>query len=120
MNRSLNKVMLIGRVVQAPEMRVTPSGRAVASFTVGTSRTWVSTEGERHEATEWFDVVVWGNLAEICKKRLGQGQQVYVEGRLQTRAWEDDAGRTHYRTEVVAHEMIALSDGNDPAWGTYE
>jgi single-strand DNA-binding protein len=120
MNRSLNKVMLIGRVVQAPEMRVTPSGRPVTSFSVGTTRTWVSTEGERHEETEWFNVVAWGSLAEICKKRLSHGQQVYVEGRLQTRAWEDDHGKSHYRTEVVAHEMIALSDSSDAAWSTYE
>jgi single-strand DNA-binding protein len=113
MNRSLNKVMIIGRLDRDPEMRVTANGRVFTSFSVGTTRTWVSTEGERHEETEWFNVVTWGALAEICKKRLNKNQQVYVEGRLQTRSWEDDFGKVHFRTEVVAHEMIALNDHGD-------
>ena len=110
MNRSLNKVLIIGRLDRDPEMRVTGNGRVFTSFSVGATRNWVSAEGERHEETEWFNVVAWGALAEICKKRLNRNQQVYVEGRLQTRSWEDDLGKVHFRTEVVAHEMIALSD----------
>ena len=110
MSKGLNKVMIIGWVDGDPEMRFTPSGKPVTSFSVATSRTWTSTEGERHEDTEWFNVVAWGSLAEICSKRLAKGQHVYIEGRLQTRGWEDNSGRKHFRTEVVAQEMIALSD----------
>lgn len=108
--RGLNKVMIIGHVGRDPEMRYTPSGRPVTSFSVVTTRTWVSTEGERHEESEWFNVVAWGNLAEICNQYLSKGQQVYVEGRLQTRGWEDEDGKKHYRTELVSNEMIVLGD----------
>ncbi|MBN1284799.1 MAG: single-stranded DNA-binding protein [Anaerolineae bacterium] len=108
MSRGLNKVMIIGYLGRDPEMRYTPSGRPVTSFSVATSRTWTSSEGERREETEWFNVVAWGNLAEICKQHLTKDQQVYVEGRLQTRGWEDETGKKHYRTELVANEMIVL------------
>jgi single-strand DNA-binding protein len=110
MSRGLNKVMIIGHLGRDPELRYTPSGRPVASFSVATSRTWTSAEGDRREETEWFNVVAWGNLAEICKTHLAKGQQVYIEGRLQTRGWEDDNGARHYRTELVANEMILLGD----------
>ncbi|MCB9451941.1 MAG: single-stranded DNA-binding protein [Anaerolineaceae bacterium] len=110
MGRGLNKVMIIGRLGRDPEMRYTPSGRPVTSFSVATSRTWTSAEGERREETEWFNVVAWGNLAEICKTHLSKSQQVYVEGRLQTRGWEDETGKKHFRTELVANEMILLGD----------
>lgn len=110
MARGLNKVMIIGQVGREPEMRYTPSGRPVTSFSVATSRTWTSAEGERREETEWFNVVAWGNLAEICKSHLGKNQQVYVEGRLQTRGWEDESGKKHFRTELVANEMILLGE----------
>jgi single-strand DNA-binding protein len=108
MNKGLNKVMLIGWVDGEPEVRQTPTGRPVASFSLATSRTWTSSEGERHDETEWFNVVAWGNLAELCESRLEPNQQVYVEGRLQTRGWEDQQGRKHFRTEVVANELIIL------------
>jgi single-strand DNA-binding protein len=110
MSRGLNKVMIIGKLGRNPEMRYTPSGRAVTSFSVATNRSWVNAEGERREETEWFNVVAWGNLAEICKQYLAKGQQVYVEGRLQTRGWEDQNGKKHYRTELVANEMIMLGE----------
>ena len=110
MSRGLNKVLIIGHLGGNPEMRYTPSGRPVTSFSVATTRSWTSTEGERHEETEWFNVVAWGNLAEICHQYLSKGQQVYVEGRLQTRGWEDEEGKKHYRTELVANEMIILGD----------
>lgn len=109
MNKGLNKVMIIGRVDGEPEVRRTPSGRPVASFSIAIPRTWTSVDGERLEEMDWFNVVAWGNLAELCDKRLDHGHQVYVEGRLQTRGWEDSHGRKHFRTEVVAHELIALS-----------
>ncbi len=110
MARGLNKVMIIGMVGREPEMRYTPSGRPVTSFSVAVSRSWNSANGERREETEWFNVVAWGNLAEICKTHLTKGQQVYVEGRLQTRGWEDESGKKHFRTELVANEMILLGD----------
>jgi single-strand DNA-binding protein len=110
MSRGLNKVMIIGHLGREPEMRYTPSGRPVTSFSVATTRTWNSPDGERREETEWFNVVSWGNLAEICKQYLTKGQQVYLEGRLQTRRWEDQEGKKHYTTEVVANEMIMLGD----------
>ena len=110
MSRGLNKVMIIGHLGREPEMRYTPSGRPVTSFSVATTRTWNSPDGERREETEWFNIVSWGNLAEICKQYLTKGQQVYLEGRLQTRRWEDQEGKKHYTTEVVANEMIMLGD----------
>jgi len=108
--RGLNKVMIIGQLGRDPEMRYTPSGRPVTSFSVATTRSWTSSEGDRREETEWFNVVAWGNLAEICKQYLRKGQPVYVEGRLQTRGWEDQEGKKHFRTELVANEVIILSE----------
>lgn len=113
MSRGLNKVMIIGRLGRDPEMRYTPSGSPVTSFSVGTNRSWNTANGERHTETEWFNVVAWGSLAEICKQYLSKGQQVYLEGRLQTRRWEDGEGKRHSSTEVVAKEMIMLGDRRD-------
>ena len=110
MAKSLNKVIIIGNLGRDPEMRYMPSGRPVTSFSVATSRSWTNADGERREETEWFNVVAWGNLAEICKQHLKKGQQVYVEGRLQTRSWEDNDGKKRFRTEVVANEMIMLGN----------
>jgi single-strand DNA-binding protein len=110
MTRGLNKVMIIGNLGRDPEMRYTPSGKPVTSFSLACSRSWISSDGERREETEWFNVVAWGNLAEICNQHLSKGQQVYVEGRLQTRSWEDNNGQRHFRTEVVANEMIILGN----------
>jgi single-strand DNA-binding protein len=110
MSRGLNKLMIIGHLGRDPEMRYTPSGRPVTTFSVATSRSWHSADGERHEETEWFNVVAWGSLAEICNQHLHKGQQVYVEGRLQTRRWEDSDGNKHYTIELVAKEMIMLGD----------
>jgi len=113
MSRGLNKVMIIGNLGRDPEMRYTPSGRPVTSFSVATSRTWNSSDGERHTETEWFNVVAWGNLAEICKQYLSKGQRVYVEGRLQTRRWEGSEGARHIAVEIVANEMILLDERRD-------
>lgn len=110
MSRGLNKVMIIGNLGRDPEMRYTPGGKPVTSFSLAASRTWIAPDGERREETEWFNVVTWGPLAEICQQYLTKGQQVYVEGRLQTRGWEDDNGQRHFRTEVVANEMIILGN----------
>ena len=110
MTRGLNKVMIIGRVGREPEMRYTPSGRPVTTFSVGTSRTWNTSNGERRTETEWLNVVAWSNLAEICKQYLCKDRLVYIEGRLQTRQWEDQEGNRRSSTEIVASEMIMLDD----------
>lgn len=110
MSRGLNKVQIIGHLGKEPEMRYTPSGKPVTTFTVAVSRSWNTLDGERHNETEWFNVVAWGNLAEICKQYLTKGQQVYIEGRLQTRRWEDKEGGKHNSVEVVANEMMMLGE----------
>jgi len=110
MSRDLNKVMIIGHLGRDPEMRFTPSGRPVTTFNVATNRSWNTGDGERHTETEWFNIVAWGNLAEICKQYLAKGQQVYVEGRLQTRRWEDTEGVKHANVEIVASEMMLLGE----------
>lgn len=112
MARGLNKVTIIGFVGADPEMRYTPDGRPVTSFSVGVSRTWTAADGERREEVEWFNVVAWERLAERCKSLLHRDHQVYVEGRLQTRSWEDNGGKKHFRTEIVANEMILLGEHN--------
>jgi single-strand DNA-binding protein len=110
MSRGLNKVMIIGRLGKDPEMRYTPSGRPVTTFSIATTRNWSTANGERRTETEWFNVVAWSNLAEICNQYLVKGQQVYIEGRLQTRHWEDEEGKHHSSVEVVANEMIMLGN----------
>jgi len=113
MSRGLNKVMIIGHLGRDPEMRYTPSGKPVTTFTVAVSRSWNSGDGERHSETEWFNIVAWGNLAETCKQYLAKGQLVYVEGRLQTRRWDDKEGVKHTSVEIVANEMTFLSERRD-------
>lgn len=113
MSRGLNKVMIIGNLGREPEMRYTPSGRPVTTFSVATSRNWITAEGEKRIETEWFNVVAWSSLAEICKQYLTKGQQVYIEGRLQTRHWDDTEGNKHTSVEIVASEMIMLGDRRD-------
>ncbi len=104
----LNRVMVIGNVGRDPEMRYTPGGQAVTSFSLAATRTWTTSDGERRDATEWFNVVSWGSLAEICNQYLSKGRRVYVEGELRTRGWEQPDGKKHFRTELVASEMILL------------
>lgn len=106
--RGLNKVQIIGNLGRDPEMRYTPNGRPVTAFTVAVSRSWVKPEGGRGEKTEWFNVVAWERLAEICSQYLTKGSAVYVEGRLETRSWEAENGQRHYRTEIIANEVIIL------------
>jgi single-strand DNA-binding protein len=113
MERGLNKVMIIGELGRDPEMRYTPSGRPVTTFNVASTRSWSSSDGERHSETEWFNVVAWGSLAEICKQYLAKDQTVYIEGRLQTRVWEDANGNRRSSTEIVAKEMIVLGDSKE-------
>ena len=113
MSRGLNKVQIIGHLGKDPEMRYTPSGRPVTTFTVAVSRSWNSADGERHAETEWFNVVAWSNLAETCKQYLAKGKKVYIEGRLQTRHWDDKEGQKHSSVEIVANEMLMLDERRD-------
>ena len=108
MSKDLNKVQMTGRLGADPEMRLTPQGHAVTTFRVASNRSWRSAEGESQEDTEWFRVVAWNKLAEVCNQYLAKGARVYVEGRLQTRQWQDQDGQTRYSTEVIASDMIML------------
>jgi single-strand DNA-binding protein len=114
MVKSLNKVMVIGNVGRTPEMRYMPNGRPVSSFGVATTRSWTDEEDQQCEETEWFNVVAWGALAERCKNCLRKNDQVYVEGRLQTRSWKTEEGNERFRVELVANEMILLNGSVEP------
>jgi single-strand DNA-binding protein len=119
MLRGLNKVMIIGTLERDPEMRLTPQNRPVTSFSVATTHDWLSSEGAAHQETEWFNVVAWGDLARQCHSRLQKGDMIYVEGRLKTRSWEDPAGKRHYRTEIVAREVLSLNAETHPPHEPY-
>lgn len=108
---SVNKVILVGRLGQNPEVRYTPSGAAVANFSVATNESWTDKSGQKQERTEWHRVVVWGKLAELCSQYLAKGRQCYVEGRLQTRQWQDKDGQTKYTTEIQAQTIQFLGAG---------
>lgn len=109
MSKDLNKVMITGRLGADPEMRFTPQGSPVTTFSVASGRTWRSADGTQHDDTEWFRVVAWDKLAEICNQYLTKGTRVYVEGRLQTRKYQDREGVNRQTAEVVATDMIILS-----------
>jgi single-strand DNA-binding protein len=111
----LNKVMIIGNLGKDPEIRFTANGNSVATFPVAVSRQVPTPDGERREETEWFNVVAWNKLAELCSQYLQKGRRVYVEGRLQTRSWEGQDGQRRYRTEVIANEVQFLDSGRDAA-----
>lgn len=113
MARGLNKVMVIGYLGRDPEMRFTPSGKSVANFSIASSRSWKTADGETHTETEWFNVVAWERLAEIAKEHLKKGSQVYVEGRLQSRSWQDSQGIQHKSVEIIARDILLLSDGKN-------
>jgi len=106
--RGVNKVILVGNLGRDPEVRYTREGTAVANLNVATTETWNDGSGQRQERTEWHRVVAWGKLAEIAKEYLGKGKQVYIEGRLQTRSWEDKEGVKRYTTEIKADQMVML------------
>lgn len=100
---SVNKVIILGRLGQDPELKYTPSGAAVCNFSVATSETWNDkNSGQKQEKTEWHRIVVWGKLAELCNQYLSKGRQAFVEGKLQTRSWEDKDGQKRYTTEISA------------------
>ena len=114
MSKDLNKVMLIGRLGQDPEIRYTQSGIAVTTFSVATGLKWKDQEGNWQEKTEWHNCKAWRGLAETCSTYLKKGSKLYVEGRLETSSWEDENKKKHYKTEIVIDEMIMLdSKGGD-------
>ncbi len=111
---SVNKAILIGNLGKDPEVRYTQDGRAVANFSIATSETWKDKEtGDKKERTEWHRIVVFGKLGEICGEYLSRGKQVYIEGRIQTREWEDRDGNKRYTTEIVANNMVMLGARGD-------
>jgi len=112
MSRSVNIAIIIGHLTKDPEMRYTPSGRAVTSFSVATNRSWVS-EGQAKEDVEFHNVVAWGKLAELCSQLLSKGRKVYIQGRLQTHSWDDANGVKKYRTEIIAEDMVILDPRKD-------
>lgn len=113
---SVNKVILIGNLGRDPEMRHTQGGRAVANFTLATNERWRDRDGNAQERTEWHRIVAWDRLAEICTEYLAKGRQAYIEGRLQTREWEDRDGNKRYTTEIVATNMQMLGRRESPGY----
>lgn len=105
---SLNKALLIGNLGRDPEMRYTPSGRAVTQFTLATNRAWKDGQGEWQSETQWHRIVVWGEQAERAAEQLRKGHKVVVEGRIQTRTWEDASGTKRYTTEILANQVSSL------------
>lgn len=110
----VNKVIIIGRLGADPEVKTVTGGNTVARLSVATSENWTDREGQKQERTEWHRVVVWGKLAELCGKYLSKGRQAYIEGRLQTRSWEDAQGQKKYTTEIVANTVQFLGS-NQPS-----
>jgi single-strand DNA-binding protein len=114
---SVNKVILVGNLGKDPELRYTPSGTAVCTFSLATSERFKNKQGEQQERTEWHNIVVWAGLAEICGKYLTKGKQIYIEGRIQNRSYDDRDGNKRYITEIVANEMQMLSRAGDQQGG---
>jgi single-strand DNA-binding protein len=120
--KSLNKATLIGNLGKDPELRYTNSGVPVATFSIATNEQWKDSDGNTQERTEWHNIVAWQKLAEICAEYLKKGSKVYIEGRIQTRSWDDkNTGQKRYMTEIVANDMIMLdSKGANARGGTTE
>ena len=122
MARGVNKAILVGNLGQDPELRYTGGGTAVCNMRLATNESYKDANGQMVEKTEWHNVVAWGRLAEICGEYLKKGSQVYFEGSLQTRSWDDRDGNTRYTTEIKAREMMILSDrgsGNGGGGGDF-
>lgn len=116
---SVNKVILVGNLGKDPEVRYTPAGVAVASFSLATTESYKDRDGQRQSKTEWHNVVAWRQLAEICGKYLHKGKQVYIEGKLQTRKWQDRDGNDRYSTEIIADQMQMLGRASEEG-GSYQ
>lgn len=116
----VNKVIIVGRLGQDPEVKTIAGGNTVARLNIATSENWNDKNGQKQERTEWHRVVVWGKLAELCGKYLSKGRQAYVEGRLQTRSWEDQQGQKKYTTEIVASTVQFLGAGASQGSSNYQ
>jgi single-strand DNA-binding protein len=114
---SVNKVILVGNLGADPELKYTPSNRPVCNLSIATNEVWKDKGGQKQERTEWHRVNVWGDQAEHCSKYLAKGRTVYIEGRLQTRSWDDKEGKKRYSTEVVAERVVFLGGGGEPGAG---
>lgn len=110
---SVNKVILVGNLGKDPELRYTPSGAAVASFSLATTERYKDKSGEYQEKTEWHNIIAWRQLAEICGKYLHKGKQVYIEGKIQTRSYDDRDGNKRYVTEIIADQVQMLGSSSD-------
>lgn len=117
MASGVNKVILIGNLGKDPEVRYTPSGQAVANFNIATTESWNDKQGQRQDRTEWHRIVVWGKTAELCGEYLAKGRQVYLEGKLQTRSYDDREGKKVYTTEVVANTVQFIGSRGDAQGG---
>lgn len=115
---SVNKVILVGNLGKDPDLRYTPSGAAVATFSLATSERFKGKDGQMQDRTEWHNIVVWNKLAEICGKYLHKGKQIYIEGRIQTRSYDDKEGNKRYITEIVAEEMQMLGRAGEESAGS--
>jgi single-strand DNA-binding protein len=104
----INKAILVGNLGKDPELKYTPSGQPVATFSLATSERWADKNGQRQDRTEWHNIVVWGKLAELCNQYLKKGRTVYLEGRITSRSWDDKDGNKKYRTEIVAQNVEFL------------
>jgi single-strand DNA-binding protein len=113
----VNKVILVGHLGADPDMRYTPSGQGVCELRVATSESWNDKNGQKQERTEWHRVVVWGKRAEVCSKYLAKGRQVYIEGRIQTRNYDDKEGHKRYITEIIANDVQFLGGGRGEGGG---
>ena len=114
---SVNKVILVGNLGADPELRYTSGGQPVCELRIATNESWNDKQGQRQERTEWHKIVVWGKTGENCSKYLSKGRQVYLEGRLQTRSWDDKDGNKRYTTEIIANDVQFLSSGGGQGGG---
>ena len=117
MARGVNKVILVGNLGADPELRYTPNGTAVAQFSLATARNWKDNTGQRQEKTEWHRIVVWGKQAEFCGEYLAKGRQIYMEGRIEYRTWNDKEGNKRYTTEIIAQEIQFVGSRGDNGGG---
>ena len=108
----VNKAIIVGRLGSDPEVKTISSGQTVCRLSVATSENWTDRDGQKQERTEWHRVVIWGRMAEVCGQHLAKGRQVYLEGRLQTRSWEDQQGQKKYTTEIVANTVQFLGSND--------
>lgn len=117
---SVNKVIILGRLGQDPELKYTPTGSAVCNFSLATTENWTDKSGQKQEKTEWHRIVVWGKLAELCNQYLAKGRQAFLEGRLQTRSWDDKEGNKRYTTEILATTVQFIGGPSAGAGATTE